>query len=93
MSKIIDNVMIADEIMADFEERGMAASFVYYELLEMVESWNNGETKTEDLIEHLEFIMGFEGKEHFERVLAKAQKNIKDIKAMIDGTYHEDETE
>ena len=87
MTKIIEAVILSDHIMADFNERGFAADFVYYELLERVEQWYEGNLKTEDLVEHLEFTMGFEDEKHFEVVLKKANKVIKDIKAMIDGTY------
>lgn len=87
MTKIIESVILSDHIMADFDQRGFAADFVYYELLEIVEGWYNGKLKTETLIEHLEFTMGFEDEKHFEVVLKKANKVIKDIKSMIDGTF------
>ena len=90
MSKIIDNVVFADAVMADFEDRGIAASFVYYELLEMIERWNNKELETDKLVDHLEFTMGFDGREHFDRVLAQAQKDTAEIKSMIDGTFEDE---
>ena len=88
ISKLVETVILADAIMTDFNKRGMAADFVYYELLEETQQYVTGHSSTKDFVDYLSMIFGFDGVKHFNKVNRAAKKHQAYIESIMDGTWN-----
>lgn len=91
MSKLIETVILADFIMEDFNKRGVAADFAYYELLEKTQEYVTGHVSTDYFHDYLGMIFGIGSKARFLRIRKKAEDHYKYIESIMDGTWNPDD--
>jgi hypothetical protein len=82
-SKIIESVILADNIMDDFT--GLASDLAYYELLEMCEDYLKGDLDKNDFVEQLDFTFGFNGEKQFDKIFNRSQKEYKETTDILYG--------